>query len=93
LLSGLFYLLGLQQGAPVTQKCLWSVLDSSEHSIRKSTEAWIKNFPEFFPDFEIKEEDSGYVGCNITRTYFRGKLANHVVDEFQRRAKKEASVS
>ena len=78
LLGGLFYLLGLQQGAPVTQEHL-RVLDVTPNSIKISKHKWVESFPESFPDFEVKKES------NVVRMYLQGKPAHEVVYEFQRK--------
>jgi hypothetical protein len=69
LLGGLFYLLGLQQGAPVTQEHL-HILDVTPESIKISKDRWVVSFPELFSDFEFREDS------NVVRMYFRGRPAH-----------------
>jgi hypothetical protein len=85
LLGGLFYLLGLQQGTPVTQEHL-RVLGVTPNSIKISKYKWVESFPEVFPAFEVKEES------NVVRMYLRGKLAHEVVHELKRKARKPQRV-
>lgn len=56
ILGGLFYILGFRFYAPKTQREIADFLCTTEVSVRKSYHSWLNEFPQFFPETQLKCE-------------------------------------
>ena len=54
IVGGLFYILGFRFYAPKTQREIADFLCTTEVSVRKSYQGWLREFPRFFTDVADK---------------------------------------
>jgi|GEM_PF-3107540 len=70
LLSGLFYLLGIQHGNHLSIIDMAQELKMGKGTVWRSYRRWLKKFPEMFPDFALKP-----IGLGLSsRLTFKGRI-------------------